>query len=406
VSYVQGKTHANGFTNSTTVAATLDAAVGVGHGLCVAVGWAGNDDTLSVSDDKGNVYSFEGIVYNSNQGYSLGLAYCRNITNAPQTITATLPAARLFATIIVDEYSDLGAFDGAALNGQQGPGTATDAVTSTAITTTADGDLVWGVGINIESHGMAFGTGFTGRQSLGGGAANTFYTEDRIQASAGSIAATFTTSNGGDNFVTGVLAFMPAIAASLDESVGNIAISAAGAVRVSASAAKTLAPITASATGAVRVSASLAETLDAIGITAAGTVTAAQVDDLLTKALAAKGLGGTSPRRRRRLFAGVELRLPGLWAAVAGEAGLPPEGEAAFRCDFPLLLRAAGDVGARGRTRLRVPLGLVLAGDGEAAPYGEGFLELGKVRGWAFATGRHDHFTDSDILLLTRFLIG
>lgn len=386
MSYVQGKTHANGNNPSTTVATTLDAAVGAGDGLCVAIGWAGSSSdvgmTILVRDDQGNVYTVpEPPVFNTSSSYLLVLAYCRNLINAPRTITATLEVARSFATIIIDEYSELGAFDGAALNDQTAVPATADAVTSTAITSTADGDLVWGVGIDIFSNGFAFGTGFTGRQSLGGGTANTFYTEDRVQTSAGSIAATFTASSN-DDTVAGVLAFMPVLHAGLGEAVGDVTIDAVGAVLVQASQTSTF---------------------DAIVITAAGTVTG---NDLLTKVRAATGLGGVSPRRRRRhLYGGVELRLPGLWAAAAGEAGEPPKGEAALRC-LPLELRALGDIGARGRVRLPSSrLELELAAALDVAPCGELAGDI-TARNWVFATGRHDHFTDSDILLLTRILIG
>jgi hypothetical protein len=210
--YVQGNIHQNGSTSSATCAVTLTSTVASGNMLCVSLGWVTSTgvDIITVTDDKGNTYTVVDKTFNNPASYSLCDAYCLNITNAPQTITATISTARQFSTIFVDEWSGIAtssALDGHAINQLNGA-SGTDIATSTAITTTANGDLIYGVCICINSVGISAGTGFTQRQNV----ASTFLTESLIQGSAGSIAATATPASAG-NLNTAVMAFKAAAAA-------------------------------------------------------------------------------------------------------------------------------------------------------------------------------------------------
>ncbi|MDE1882288.1 MAG: LamG domain-containing protein, partial [Euryarchaeota archaeon] len=104
--------------------------------------------------------------------------------------------------------------DGSAIDFQNAYGdyTTTDSITSGSITTTASGDYIFGatVDINLNSAYELPGTGFTDRAHLSN--TLTTATEDKYQASAGSIAATFTNAvscSASCQFVTGVIAFTP-----------------------------------------------------------------------------------------------------------------------------------------------------------------------------------------------------
>lgn len=209
ISHVQG-THAGADGSGSTIVLTFTNPVGTGNTVCG--GFSFNSTTLtSVTDDKGNTYNTETLITSAGAScyaFSLG-----NITNGPKIITITLAANSGFGnTSVADEYSGTAALsDPRDVHGgqaQSSVGTTTDAVSSGSFTTTANGDLIYGVTICTNSANLcAAGTGFTGRSSdTGGGAVS----EDLVQSSAGSIAATFTNSQAGDFFATFLLAIKAA----------------------------------------------------------------------------------------------------------------------------------------------------------------------------------------------------
>lgn len=207
---VQGTNHENGVT--TTPFCTLGATVGVGNAIFVTVVWdSGVGDTVTgITDDKGNVYTLVDLLRNATNSGSMQTAYFLNAINAPITITATLSAADNFvAEVMVDEYSGIAtsaALDGHAINSQDAPGTGADAVTSTNANTTVNGNLIYGVSGNLDGNTNTAGTGYTIRQS-NTAPTRTMFSEDRVQASAGAIAATFTAGTVPSHCVTAVMAF-------------------------------------------------------------------------------------------------------------------------------------------------------------------------------------------------------
>jgi hypothetical protein len=214
ITRVQGNTHQNGATSSSTVAVTLGAPVGTGNMLCVSIGsvHTSGTQTFTVTDDKGNTYTSVDALADTGNSFAFGTAYILNVTNAPTVITATIriagtPTAETFASIQVDEFSGVSAFDGHAINNQVSPATTANAVTSTAITTTANGDLIYGTVVDILGGGtITKGTPFTQDLSV----ASAYMTEHLIQSTAGSIAATFTASVSTDAWITAVMAFKAA----------------------------------------------------------------------------------------------------------------------------------------------------------------------------------------------------
>ncbi|MGZ4849799.1 MAG: beta strand repeat-containing protein, partial [Candidatus Bathyarchaeia archaeon] len=180
-----------------------------------AVTVAVSQTLVSVTDDKGNSYTIFDHTTDSrgqeNYAFILG-----NITNGPSTITATFTSSSAgFTGLIWDEYSGVAALtdprDGHVVNLQQNPITvATDAITSTPITTTINGDLIWGATINSNnSDSPVAGTGFTSRERDGTGAP--MNSEDMVQTTAGSVAATFTPPTINGSQTTFVVALKPAI---------------------------------------------------------------------------------------------------------------------------------------------------------------------------------------------------
>ena len=215
IAYIQGNSHANGATSSTTVAVTLGATVGVGNMLAVSLGTVSN--TLSsVTDDKSNVYT---VVFNGStstaSGFTFATAYCLNITNAPQTITATWSGSTSFSTILVDEFSGVAtssALDGPpSVNPGQTGVVGASAVFSGNTTTTVNGDLIYGSGVSITGFGP-FTAGavpaFTQAQII----TSAYLTEYLVQSTAGAIQATFSSGQISDMFTTQVMAFKAASA--------------------------------------------------------------------------------------------------------------------------------------------------------------------------------------------------
>jgi hypothetical protein len=85
-------------------------------------------------------------------------------------------------------------------------------VTSGVVTTTTNGQYIFGCNINVAFLAMTKGTTFTSPAISGieGGGAGTEYL---VQAFAGSTAATFTTSNTTVNVISAVATFKAAAAA-------------------------------------------------------------------------------------------------------------------------------------------------------------------------------------------------
>ncbi len=98
--------------------------------------------------------------------------------------------------------------DGAAhkMQAQAAPGTGTDAISSGSVTTTTNGDYIFGFSADgPQNSTVSAGTGYTARDANG----THYVTESQVQGSSGTIAATFTGTNGADTYLSGIMAFSP-----------------------------------------------------------------------------------------------------------------------------------------------------------------------------------------------------
>lgn len=172
----------------TTTTVTL-AAVGVGNAVVGMIVWQGSIAPTSITDDKGNSYT---VLDSASGSYSTITFWCSNITNGPTVITATWAASTLYPQIVASEYSNVKSLDGHSMQAFPfSPGGGTDALTSGSFTTTKNGDLIWGMSFNpSDAAATIVGTGFTQRVVDPGDWC--VVGEDKTQASAGSVAATFT----------------------------------------------------------------------------------------------------------------------------------------------------------------------------------------------------------------------
>lgn len=198
--------------SGTSIAVTLGVPVTSGNlVICpVVVGSAPNvaSPISSVVDDKGNAYTVLPITLFATESVYLAIAYFVNATNAPQTITATFDQSRTFLEILGHEFTGFASsnlvIDGNSSNTQVALGTGTDNITSGNLTTTANGNLVFGVTIPNAGAGNTAGTGYTGAFSP---VAGIVLTEFTTQTSAGVVAATFNNTSSADDYVTAAISF-------------------------------------------------------------------------------------------------------------------------------------------------------------------------------------------------------
>jgi hypothetical protein len=212
--YVQSCSDSPGV-SGTSAACTLAAPVTPGHGVVVWVR-ALLATITSLTDDQSNSFTTLQEVVNSRGTYKL------NVTNSPQTFTLTVSPADVNLAIIVHEVSGVVGADCATGQSQTDPGTGTDAVSSGPCVTSSDG--VYAVGFSYDptlTHDLPFytaGTGFTKREEKGEhtpGDLINIVSEDRVQPSAGSLAATFTYTSVDDDPRTMLLTFTSAGGGSL-----------------------------------------------------------------------------------------------------------------------------------------------------------------------------------------------
>jgi hypothetical protein len=217
--FVKSKRNTSG-TTGTTCAVTFDTNVTAGNLICGSVSWNGGTTTVltSVSDGLGNTYTIVQRV--TDAARCIATFYAKNISGGACTVTATFSSSQTFITIIVHEASGCDTtapLDKNAGQAQAEPGTGDNAATSGAQTTTVDGCYIYGVTIECRSStNYTAGTGYTLREVEGPN--ETCASEDRVQATAGSVAATYTKSVG-DKCITMMLAFKPQAAGGLSISL-------------------------------------------------------------------------------------------------------------------------------------------------------------------------------------------
>ena len=203
-----GTTIALAFTSNVASGATLAASATCGSGTA----------TCTFSDSQSNTWVTAQTITDIDNGLRCYSGYAKNAAAGATTVTATFSIAGDFRCITIHEVS--GADTTAPLDGNSGQfqaaaiGTATDGISSTNLTTTANGCYIFGSTYTYNAdNAIAAGTGYTGRESVDI-ASNLFtlQSEDKIQAVAGATAATFTSGFDNNTALTVALAFKPAAA--------------------------------------------------------------------------------------------------------------------------------------------------------------------------------------------------
>ena len=187
--------------------------VGNGH-LVAGVASYSNTCTLgTITDDSAVQATQVDTGTDTTEGQKSTSFYFANVTDSLRTVTENVTGASCSSSVVIDEYSGVATvspLDGTAhaANFQNSPGTGANAITSGSVTTVTSGDLIYGAN-NIVGGltGITAGTGYTLRQTQTGLQDN-LSSEDKVQAVAGAVAATFTTNSNQDT-ITNVMAFKP-----------------------------------------------------------------------------------------------------------------------------------------------------------------------------------------------------
>jgi len=192
---------------STTNAQTFASANTAGNCIIVAFKFSDNAAFVSLADSRGNTYTQCGAEFDNTTLRVRSRIYAAyNIAGGTNTVTLTISTAptddiRLW----IAEFSGLATSAANDLNaGQNGTAGSGGSMTSTSVTPSANGELIFGFFVP-GSGPVSAGSGFTAISTSGGN-----LTEYLVQATAASIAATGTDSFGpGDPYTGKVATFKP-----------------------------------------------------------------------------------------------------------------------------------------------------------------------------------------------------
>jgi uncharacterized repeat protein (TIGR01451 family) len=164
-----------------------------GNFIAVAIRAGRQGQSFTVTDTRGNTYRRALQVNETLDTVTLGVYYAENIAGGVNTVTVsdTLTGGTLRFSIF--EYSGIAtsnALDGTPVMAEGTSGTPS----SGSITTSAAGDLIFGMVSTADNATYTAGSGFTLEQQVPGVGAAKLAVVDRIQPAAGAIAATATIS--------------------------------------------------------------------------------------------------------------------------------------------------------------------------------------------------------------------
>jgi hypothetical protein len=205
-------------TGVAAVPVSFSSNVTVGDVIAVFVGLGDQVATLSsITDTCGagggsNTYT---LLDNPTAGSAsrAAMAYAVVGKSGACTVTANLTGGTPVAKIVVHEVNGVNTgtpLAGHKITAQTTPGTGIDAVSSGNITTTQNGDYIFGASLDEGGNNTHFaaGTGYAWHEMTK--PSGSMMSEDKVQPSAGSVAATFTGDDAAASYLTGIMAFQPA----------------------------------------------------------------------------------------------------------------------------------------------------------------------------------------------------
>jgi hypothetical protein len=208
--FVQSKSLRD-LTDLSVFSLAFDTNVTAGSVVCGFVFWNPSGVTLNSVGDGTRTFTLLDNPTTVGGGASAAMFYYENHPGGATTVTVTFSGVITTSmTLIIHEASGCltsSALDQHIINPQTAPGTGADAVTSTSVTTTGNGEYCAGFMVE-RSGGGAITKGsdpWVQREHL----AIVGMSEDQIQTSAGGIAATFTLGTS-DQTLTGIMTFKAA----------------------------------------------------------------------------------------------------------------------------------------------------------------------------------------------------
>jgi phosphatidylinositol-3-phosphatase len=202
ITYVQGVSAEND-AYLPDIQASFPANTTAGDLIVVAVSWDTSGGAQPrISDSQGNSYSMATNGNNTTLQQGLAVFYAPNVKGGADTVTLGVSVPASYLRLNVQEYTGAAItnpVDGTAQNIDTKGSSAVNGVTSGNGVTTLNGDLIFGavMGDSGNNTTVTAGTGATQRLVAHNGADDPLASEDLIQTSAGSVAATFTFSIAG-----------------------------------------------------------------------------------------------------------------------------------------------------------------------------------------------------------------
>ena len=194
-------------TTFTSFSATFNSATASGNGIIFGVTFGNTNPIITATDSAGNSYTEAIQTYDAAHRQGSAIFYSTNITGgSSHTVTISFNSGVSYLALGIHEYN--GVANSSPLDvatGITGSGTS---LSSGSVTTTANGDLIFGLAVeDAVGSGDAFtaGSGFTKRVDLGDAAA--YADEDEVQSTAGAIASNWTLAPAGLDWIADVAAF-------------------------------------------------------------------------------------------------------------------------------------------------------------------------------------------------------
>jgi hypothetical protein len=217
--FVQGAFAFTDASSQASQAVSFDSNVTAGNLIAVWVKYGTGASVFgSVTDNQGNTYTAVDTI--NSTGASLNTLksfYAKNVAGGATTVTLNFTGSTgVYPRIMVHEANgcDTSApLDGHSVLDQAGTTTGTDAISTGADTTVADGDLILGFTCDELNLGtpVVAGTAYTLRTD-GASSPNNFdhcYSESKVQSTHGSVSANFSPSGNVSNYISSMMAFKP-----------------------------------------------------------------------------------------------------------------------------------------------------------------------------------------------------
>lgn len=189
----------------TSVSVSTTSNVGAGNAIGGGIFWMPTTTNLTGVTVCGTAATVPGTTQAVGTSIAGRSFHRLNLSAGACSIVASFDAAITDARILVHELSgqDNAGSVLSVCNPQNAPGTATDAITSTPLAIPAAGSYLLGMTGLWATSGATPGTGFT--QGIDTAVRESEYIAD--MATSGNIAATFTTTNASERFVTCAISF-------------------------------------------------------------------------------------------------------------------------------------------------------------------------------------------------------